>query len=576
MVDHMEEQYLLKLFPVARRLQLKPLWNLIKEGEVGNQAPVFMLKCVAWNNIHSLDSVLEQILKAGLRVKANSDFALFREFLLKLPLRSVLQVLAQCTPHYIENDVENSKTDWMLQQAFCEGLRTVALGKLYKNEVNVDAIAADDLPSLIEAVFRLTIQDGDLDTGAYLRPQPNDDSLKSSFASLSAEVARLCHKDPAKTLRYLLQGPGSVAVFGSIRAPQSTRAGSENYSSLVYQFKQYLSIGRHEDALNWAQHATPMLVSGTQKVTVRAGVIGLNRSKPSNPAPNQTETYEKIIQRASRIPAFAFSRVDVLRGSTYTYSSIFNILGVIERLLRIDLTQKESNIEEEVAAELSRSHQARSISMPSWTGEGSASVVDEDDEGDGPEPQPEKLEIDDRLSTLTKTTTRWLRSTRHLREKVTPSAVLIGKIWTRLYFSLVKSADINRGKKGAATIMEFYALCVLNALFVEEHDHHSAVVKIPTGRRSSTFRNNPSTSSDRIIKKIASPDVKAKLFPITFIVGGCPLLLGLLPADENYRPLFKVLASYWGSENEDALQDIAYNIQEDNLSLNAAYIAGAT
>ena len=127
MVDHMEEQYLLKLFPVARRLQLKPLWNLLKAEQADNQAPVFLLKCSAWNNPHPLEVVLEQILKAGLRLKANTDFALFREYLLKLPLRSVLQVFAQCAPHFIENDVENGKTEWLLQQAFCEGLRTICL-----------------------------------------------------------------------------------------------------------------------------------------------------------------------------------------------------------------------------------------------------------------------------------------------------------------------------------------------------------------------------------------------------------------------------------------------------------------
>ena len=29
MIDHLEEQYLLKLFPINRRMQLQPLWNVM-------------------------------------------------------------------------------------------------------------------------------------------------------------------------------------------------------------------------------------------------------------------------------------------------------------------------------------------------------------------------------------------------------------------------------------------------------------------------------------------------------------------------------------------------------------------
>jgi hypothetical protein len=33
MISHLEEQYLLKLFPIQRRIQIKPLWNLLKQDE---------------------------------------------------------------------------------------------------------------------------------------------------------------------------------------------------------------------------------------------------------------------------------------------------------------------------------------------------------------------------------------------------------------------------------------------------------------------------------------------------------------------------------------------------------------
>lgn len=49
MIDHLESQYLLKLFPIRRRLQLRPLWNLLeKTSEFAGVRVSYKISCSSW------------------------------------------------------------------------------------------------------------------------------------------------------------------------------------------------------------------------------------------------------------------------------------------------------------------------------------------------------------------------------------------------------------------------------------------------------------------------------------------------------------------------------------------------
>ncbi len=202
-----------------------------------------------------------------------------------------------------------------LSEALSESLRALALGSLYKFGVDVDAIAAEELPALTRAVFDLAIRDGDFDTAAYLRPQPSDADLKNSFAALSADVTRLCVGKPAATIDYMLAAPGSVALFGQVlRRKGKDLKNEEDRQTLRKQFEQYMGIGRKEDALNWARHAVSILTApyGANPTTpvVYTGVIGLNKRKPGKGDPEYI-TADSILKNCSQLPAFALSLVDV-------------------------------------------------------------------------------------------------------------------------------------------------------------------------------------------------------------------------------------------------------------------------
>ena len=239
MIDHLEDQYLLKLFPIRRRVQLHPMWNLLKHSE-------FVLACNDWDgNTRNLPIVLAELLRRGLRLADARDLDLFHEFLLKQPLRSLLQIISRCAASLSKTDEEGAiASSWNadLASSVADSLRAMALGRLYKYNVDVDAIGAGELSALVEAVFDLTVQGGEFDT-TYLRPQSSDAALRSSYATLSAEVSVYCADNPSATLQYLMGGPGSVALYGQVlrtrrRVTQLSETGGRSSASGLQEVRR--------------------------------------------------------------------------------------------------------------------------------------------------------------------------------------------------------------------------------------------------------------------------------------------------------------------------------------------------
>ncbi|MDO9010342.1 MAG: hypothetical protein Q7U78_00840 [Gallionella sp.] len=547
MVDHLEDQYLLKLFPIRRRVQLRPLWNL-RDGPQS-----FELSCTDWNgNTRSLDSAIKELIRRGLRLKDSRDIALYYEFLLKQPLRSILQVLSRCAEHLSISDEEGKsecKSDEKLSAALSEGLRAMALGSLYKFGIDVDAIGAQEMPALIEAVFELTVRDGELDTGAYLRPQPSDAALKSCFAALSADVAGFCANKPSALLQYLFGGPGSVAIYGQVLHRKSKEVERDDAKELRAQFKKYVGIGRKEDALNWAWHVTAILTASHSanptRPVVDFGVIGLNKSKKgAMTGVTATDAINECIQKYKSIPAFAFSLIDVSGQSGRTFASIFNILGLLDRLLDLKLNDSQPNMS--VTQSLAKVFKTPTISRPGWEGGIAISADDNVLSQTATKRRTQESHMQqesEALEVVSQRVVEWLKSTEHLHYMLKPSAVLIGKIWTRLYFSLEKvSENRRRANAGAATLMEFFALCVINAFLVEELDHHllGAAVNAENAPARKIDRSNPLTSRAVVADKFEDSLVAKERLPLTFLIASCPLILGLLKNDrkKNSLPLY--------------------------------------
>ncbi|WP_186121312.1 hypothetical protein [Burkholderia gladioli] len=550
MLDHLEDQYLLKLFPLRRRYHLKKLGRLLEEA-TAEGVDSYALQVTTWQDAtRSPESVLDEIIRRGLRVNARSDIDLYREHLLKQPLRSILQVLQRCAPH-LGNSDKNGELDseWSrdLSDAAREAFRAMAQGSLYKKGIMVDDLAANYLPTLTKAVFELACEDGDVDTAAYLRPQASDDDLNNCYLSLAAEVAGLCANSPATALTYMLSGPGSVSLWGK---EMRRMAGKVAPDLLARQFRQYMAIGRAEDALNWARRATAVLAAAhplqPQHSVVDFGIIGLTKRRPRG-AKNDVEgrTIESILANRktplAELPVFAYSLIDISSQSNRSYASIYNILGLVERLWKAD--------EKEILRRLDSTFPQLSVSSPDWgdtvdssfsgkprDGAGNDAAGDNDTDDEDDEDSPESHEGNDATSprkSFVDAIVAWQKLHANRFKKHAPSSILLGKIWIRIYFSLEKSsywartASDNK-KRDADGIMALSAASLINAFLVEEADH--GLLRY-AGKLD---RTNPVTSvSNHLnIKRDFLSKNRDKL-PLTYAIASCPLVLGLLAPDER-------------------------------------------
>lgn len=573
LIDHMEDQYLKKLFPIQHRVHLKPLWDLQNEVD-------YSVKIGNSEGSKSLIDLINKLLGEGFHIKADSDKKLYREFLLKQPLRSVIQLLLFCTQEM------KSENDTFIPERVANGFRAMLLGSLYAQQIDVDALSAGDMAALNDAAFNVVIRDGEFDTGYYMRPQPSDESLRNCFVALAAEIARHCNRRPAAAIQYMLQGPGSLTIYNEI----VSRMGQQTDAQKQQLFKNYFSIGRHEDALNWAWHACQPL-AGTSAITgtrsVKSGVIGLNVRTPDGQK-ELGKTAEWIVAN-SEMPAFALSMVKVTSGGPKVYASIYNILGLAVRLLQISADDPKI-LQDGVNKEIARLQEAPTISGPQWDAnnissddrpitvgkkkdagsekkvEDGESDPDESDESDSDE--SEKSVPISNASKLVEDTVKWLTFANSLNQKIKPSAVMLGKIWSRLYFSLFNCSEKQRGlSSGAATIMELYALCLINAFFVEEADHH-----VESKSSFKPLRSNPQTSPKIIIDKFKQSALKDQFnstnYPLTYIIATCPFILGLLQED-NAKDLYENLVS---NKKEQFIKKIGCEKSTFD-KLNLAFIA---
>lgn len=524
MLDHLEDQYLLKLFPLSRRYHLKTLGRLLESEGQGT----YQLVSSKWTSKREPVQVLDEIIRRGLRVRVQSDIDLFRKHLLKQPLRSILQVLQRCAPSLSEPDEASGNVAWSqeLSNALREALRAMAQGSLYKKGIVVDDLVDNYLHTLTSAVFELACEDGDVDTAAYLRPQAGDEDLNNCYMALAAEVAGRCAGNLSAALTYLLAGPGSVSLWGK---EKRRMAGKIEVDLLGRQFRQYMAIGRNEDALNWARRATAVLAAQHPAQppypVVSFGIIGLNKRKPGA-AKEQSDfkTIDALLkeQESSGLPAFAYSLLDVSSQSSRCYASIYNILGLIERLLR-------AANEAEVTRYLKSTYPQLSISSPDWGG----SI---DTEVDEPEFEPTEDNTTNKdasgilLGNLPKAILAWQKRHGANFKDHAPSSILLGKIWARIYFSLEKSSDASRPGKsnngmGADAIMALSAACLINAFLVEEATH--GVLEC-NGKLEIT---NPLTSATNLKSKMDFLVKNKGNLPLTYAIASCPLVLGLLDND---------------------------------------------
>lgn len=536
MVEHLEQQYLLKLFPVQKRMQLKTMLQLVGEkgrDQSSEKIKVLYSKTTDGIKINTVRSALENIVSNGLNIRVGSDLDMYVDELLKQPVRLLMQVMQD---YYSRLHVSGISESVLLR----DSLYGAMLSSIYRVGLNYEQHRFG-MDSLCDDIFSYSRQDKEVNTGFYLRPQSSSEALRNCSVYLSSQVSALCGGSLSRILQLMLVGCGSVSLFDHVKK----RLGGDvekTRPSIDVEFKSYMSIGRRESVTNWANRSCAVISDDglpSQSAGVYLGMIQVNKKNRG----------EKGVYKALNINsenglaklAVAASLSSSLTPVPSDFLSVFNLIGAIADLADIDTNNL---VEDDASSEINMGEQVFNKALlkvlakptcvaPIWSKHMDKGTVEEVEDQD----IVSEKEISEAMTALIV----WNRLVRQESPKIKPSSILIGKIWTRLFFNLSSISekhkallggdeDAHQGKyakyTNAAKIMRFNILAFLHAVLVEEDAYHR-IDENSLSSISVKFKQNPVTSVGQFVTKLDSiGDLGGliKTHPIFYLIIKCPLI----------------------------------------------------
>ncbi|MFZ4148134.1 archaeal ATPase [Enterobacter ludwigii] len=611
MVEHLEQQYLLKLFPVQKRMQLKTMLQLVGEkgrDQHSEKISVLYSKGSDGIKVNTVRSALENIVSNGLNIRVGSDLDMYVDELLKQPVRLLMQVMQD---YYSRLQASSISESVLLR----DSLYGAMLSSIYRAGLNYEQHRIG-MDSLCDDIFRYSRQDQEVNTGFYLRPQSSNEALRNCSVYLASQVSALCDGGLSQLLQLMLVGCGSVSLFDSVQKLVGNH-GDRYQQPTDIEFKSYMSIGRRESVTNWANRSCAVISDDGSLNTspgVYLGMIHMSKKKRA--------AYKALdINAESGLAkvALAASLSSALTPSPTDFLSVFNLIGAIADLADVDTGVSEIMEIETTAEHAPAIHKKiifenesfrkaviKIIAKPTcvaplWSRYAEKGVGEEVDELD----VVDEKDISASIVLLIK----WNRLVRQLSSKIKPSSMLIGKIWTRLFFNLSNIAAKHKSLLGsdplasegkytnqtnAAKIMRFNVLAFLHAVLVEEDAYHR-VSESSVSCISVNFKQNPVTSVGQLVTKLQSMENLSDIsntHPIFYSILKCPLVhpfifpLGSINSADNFlsqqeKILLTLLDGIIGNGFKDKVQFSAVESLDSSESvlgfkfLNVAGIAAA-
>lgn len=563
MVEHLEQQYLLKLFPVQKRMQLKTMLQLVGEKGKAHKENIRVKTEPDMNDKDAIEvrDAIGSAIREGLNLRDGSDADMYVNELLKQPVRLLMQVLqdfytkknqAKSNNNEGVKGINEKTGEISIPNLLRNSLYGSMLSSIYRAGLNYEQHRFG-MDSLCKDIFTYVNQDRDFNTGFYLRPQSESEALRNCSIYLASQVSENCQGSLSKFLQMFLVGCGSVSIFNQfVTELVQAENNSGKFEQLVSEYLAYMSVGRNESASHWANRCCAVVANNPndEKVGVFLGMVQLNRKL----RPNIPEGFNKFnidAEKGLAKAAMAASLSSVASSNLMDFSSVFNLIGAIADISACHRDRAA------IANVFNKAIAKPTCIVPPWSDaaaraemKGSNKSTDhvistsdfEPNTDDGIEMDGENQEVQTQFSVVFDSLEKWLEKVGQIESSIRPSALLIGKVWTRFYFNLNNVADqhktriytdSNNGRKAsqsnAAKIMRFNVLAFLHAVLVEEGLYHSVSDEEYLGEG---LRLNPVTSVKEFEQKLKlvgnhlekSQKSWSEIHPLFFLLISCPIL----------------------------------------------------
>lgn len=418
MIHALTEQYLLKVLPANRRVELDVVADLgdsvdVYQDEAAQQAQQ------TGSSIKLKDHINDLIKESYLLAPETPEGRLFYNFLARRPLRMAIQMLQS-----LEDN--QSRTGYQLP---VRALQNIFADWVYQQGASKLLQKSDSNPLLIQQLLDVLHSSGLMQDNLELLPRYSDDSLNAGTAVASRLLCDYFEKNPGKALDYMVRsGLARQAVYFT---------GSLDKRPSEEDIMRALSVTTSDDLLTVTRQWSPVVVHGLSNASTKSihlgtmqilseGTFFRNRSQKALKSlyrttdPRLVRTYaeaenknqllsnyssstplakginflyeyynnrdikensqhyaispvelQKILQNInqpelSQISGLLFAVV-TQGNSNYTRASSLNLLGFLDKLLSLVEEEKEdgsATLEELIKSELKRAGQIRTYPVP--------------------------------------------------------------------------------------------------------------------------------------------------------------------------------------------------------------------
>lgn len=321
LLDILEDQYVMKLFPVENRASLSDFSGVlhrkinIKDSE-GKQIE------------------LEKFLSEQLAAKVKEHhYPVVSGFLSRLTTRSALQLIS----YWVKNMKLN--TEQSLSAVWAEGIRQIAMQALIKHKVDSQGVHHDGLSALMPAVIRHAQSLNQGVGGATLSADMGDDSQKMVSFFLSAEAMRFV-QTPASVLQYVLR------IFPALESSSEEMSIEQHLHSESSRQWGAVCTARMMPKMNLLESDGKLFANGVIPLLSQPLEVGYespSRISVQDFVGSLTETAQSLRDEGETCAVLAichsFSHVVEQGRGTYCLS-VFNLLNTVSRLMAIKTAPK--------------------------------------------------------------------------------------------------------------------------------------------------------------------------------------------------------------------------------------------
>ena len=553
LVEHLEQQYLVKVFPAEQRIHLQSLLEIIDRKDT----EIKIKTCFASSEIN-IQEALVQLLTTYFNID-KSYIDTYRFFILEQPIRTILQLFKSI--NYKGKELENLRS-------LSNFIKSSYIGLLQKEQINSDKLLSLALHQndIGLADFKLNSKYGELETGFYSRTDGELDSYNASQLFLSSVKSSYLKQEESElgaAIQLMIATGATSNIYQNFVSDKLTEKGNKQ------DYIDFIGINRYNSLTSLVPHFSPFILDELKitKLSVMGGIARLPRSTKKSEIfesfinkyfeSNEEElkritTLNDMIKRQDNkdtdfIKFLSSKAITMSSHSTIAksegrdYLSAYLLLAVLGELLSSPVDKLNKLISKFSSIQTFSSPAFVNIKAQGEVSTGKNTVDSDDDISDlETNIDTESLDSsndrnDDKFVNLI---TRWVELNRVSRESM--SVLLVGKAWSRVHYTLNNISELARTRKIkyedelqyalTGSLMTLWISGIINSVLIEEVRYKPQ--KIESLENILRKAKNVATSANELKQNLINvskalnqegKDLKQEL-PLTYSLLMCPLL----------------------------------------------------